>query len=130
MLFVSKWLICLCVSAFLFFSTFQTASAAESPCKEFIETRSTKELAKQLGKPQKWVAENYRINLLDKEPGTGKGKGKVVGKLRPGSRAEVLKAGANDYQVKSPLDGSVGWISRSQVRCTLLLDKKTLKLCR
>lgn len=95
---------------------------------EFIEIRSAKQLAKELGKSEKWVAANYKIKVFDRE--TAKGKGKVVGKLLPGSRAQILKVGADSYQVKSPLDGSIGWINRAQVRYTLLLDSKTLKLCR
>lgn len=102
--------------------------ASDTGCREFIETRSAKQISKELGKPKKWVMGNYKINLFDRE--TGRKKGKVVGKLLPGSRAEILKAGAQDYQVKSPVDGSVGWISRAQVRHTLLLDSKTFKPCR
>jgi hypothetical protein len=101
---------------------------SETSCREFIETRSAKQLARELGKPEKWVVGNYRIHLFDRE--TGQRKGKVVGKLLPGSRAEILKTGANDYQVKSPVDGSIGWIRRAQVRHILLLDAKTFKPCR
>ena len=104
------------------------AFASETTCKEFIETRSAKQLSKELGQPEKWVAGNYRIRLFEKEP--VKGKGRVVGKLLPGSRAEILKVGADNYQVKCPLNGTVGWVSRAQVRHILLLDSKTLKPCR
>jgi hypothetical protein len=114
--------------AFLLFSLSPMSFASDTGCKEYIETRSAKQLAKELGKPEKWVAGNYKISLSDRE--TGIQKGKVVGKLLPGSRAQVLKAGANDYQVKSPLDGSVGWINRKEVRHTLLLDSKTFQPCR
>ena len=83
-----------------------------------------------MGKPEKWVAANHRFRLFDKETSSEKGKGKVVGKLAPGSRAEILKTSADCYQVKSPVDGSTGWINRANVRHTLLLDRKTLKPCR
>ncbi|PKN28785.1 MAG: hypothetical protein CVU64_11545 [Deltaproteobacteria bacterium HGW-Deltaproteobacteria-21] len=114
--------------AFLLFSLPPITFASETDCKEFIETRSAKQLSKELGKPVRWVVGNYKINLFDRE--TGKKKGKVVGKLIPGCRAQVLKTGADDYQVKSPLDGSVGWINRKEVRHILLLDSKTFKPCR
>jgi hypothetical protein len=115
-------------NAFLLFSLPAMTFASDTGCKEFIETRSAKQISKELGKPQKWVVGNYKINLFDRE--TGEKKGKVVGKLLPGCRAGILKVGANDYQVKSPLDGSIGWISRAQVRHILLLDSKTLEPCR
>ena len=114
--------------AFWLFSLPAVTSASETGCKEFIETRSAKQLSKELGKPVRWVVGNYKINLFDRE--TGKKKGKVVGKLIPGCRAQILKTGADDYQVKSPLDGSVGWINRKEVRHILLLDSKTFKPCR
>ncbi len=116
------------ISAFLLSSLPSMTLASDTGCKEFIETRSAKQLAKELKKPEKWVQANYRIKLFARE--TNKGKGKVVGKLSPGSRAEILKVGADNYQVKSPIDGSVGWISRAEVRHILLLDSQTLKLCR
>lgn len=116
------------MNAFLLFSLPPTTFAADTGCKEFIETRSVKQLSKELGKPKKWVEGNYRINLFDKE--TGKKKGKVVGKILPGSRAQILKAGTDAYQVKSPLDGAVGWVNRKEVRHILLLDSKTLQPCR
>jgi hypothetical protein len=126
-----KGLLCLCMSAFFFFSSPPVVSA-DPDCKEFIETHSAKHLAQELGKPEKWVRENYRIKLMDRETGQakGKGKGKVVGKLPPGSRAEILKIGPEDYQVKNPQDGSVGWINRAHVRHVMLIHSKTLKLCR
>ncbi len=114
-------------SAFLF-SVSPMAFASEPPCKEYIETRSAKQLSKELKKPEKWVQANYRVKLFAKEP--GKGKGKVVGKLSPGTRAVILKAGIDSYQVKSHFDGSTGWIKRADVRHVLLLDTKSLKLCR
>lgn len=125
---MGRLLMTLLMAVFLSFPLSSMSRAADTGCKEFIETRSAKQLSKELGKPKKWVVANYRIKLLDRE--TGKGKGKVVGNLLPGSRAEILKVGPDHYQVKSPLDGSVGWISRAQVRHTLLLDSKTLQPCR
>lgn len=126
---IAKLLIFFCINnAFFLFSLPPLTFASDTGCSEFIEIRSAKQLAKELGKSEKWVAANYKIKVFDRE--TGKGKGKVVGKLLPGSRAQILKVGADSYQVKSPLDGSIGWINRAQVRYTLLLDSKTLKLCR
>ncbi|RJR48375.1 MAG: hypothetical protein C4576_08485 [Desulfobacteraceae bacterium] len=113
--------------AFLMFWLVPTAVASETGCMEFIETRSAKHLSKELGKPVNWVIANYRIKLFDKE--TDKGKGKVVGKLTPGCRAQIMKTGAENYQVKSPIDGSVGWVNRKEVRHVLLLDRKTFKPC-
>jgi len=118
--------LCLSVACLLFWLP-PVVPASETGCKEFVETRSAKHLSKELGKPVKWVIANYKIKLFDKE--TGKGKGKVVGRLTPGCRAQILKMGAENYQVKSPIDGSVGWVSRKEVRHVLLLDSRTFKPC-
>ncbi|MBW2623171.1 MAG: DUF4124 domain-containing protein [Deltaproteobacteria bacterium] len=96
-------------------------------CKQHIELHSAQYLARALGKSETWVVANYRITLWQKE--TPKDKGRKVGEMLPGSRAVILRTGPDDYKVKSPLDGSVGWVNKTQVNRVLLQNIKTRRPC-
>lgn len=102
-----------------------TSEAGE--CKEFIELLSAEELAREYGKSVGWILNNVKINLWEKS--TPQGKGTSTGKLLPGSRAVILGTDREDFKVKSPLDGSTGWINKMQVKRTLFQDTKTFKPC-
>lgn len=121
-----KKLLLLSVISGLFFSVSSILLAGE--CKEHIELLSTAELAKEYGRSEMWVVQNVKIKLWSKQ--TRQGKGKVVGKLHPGSRALLLKEGKDDYQVKSPLDKSIGWVNKIQVKKTLWQDTETREACK
>jgi len=100
---------------------------AHAECKEHIELVSAKEVGAEMGKSEMWVLQNFKVNLWLKP--TSQGKGRVVGKLLPGSRAVILERGSQDYKVRSPLDGSVGWVNKIQVKRTLKQDTATREPC-
>ena len=106
--------------------TLQTASHA-GDCKEHIELYSAAYLANEYGRSEMWVLQNVKINLWKKT--TPQGKGRVVGKLLPGSRALIIEKDSEDYKVKSPYDKSIGWVNAVQVKRTLLQDTETRKPC-
>lgn len=114
----------LCLVAGLF--TVPLCKAWAGECKQYIELRSGKYWAKELGKPEKWVLANYYINVWQSPSPS---KGKKVGQMRVGSRAAILQASESDYKVKSPLDGSIGWVGKIQVSRTLWQDTETFKPC-
>ncbi|MCP4252630.1 MAG: hypothetical protein GY775_04315 [Candidatus Scalindua sp.] len=97
-------------------------------CKEHITLLSAAELAKEYDQSEMWVLQNVKIKLWSKQ--TSQGKGKVVGKMYPGSRALLLKKGKDDYQVKSPLDKSIGWMNMMQVGKTLWQGTETREACK
>ncbi|NQU28025.1 MAG: hypothetical protein HQ528_07040 [Candidatus Marinimicrobia bacterium] len=109
--------ILLCISSNLF----------AGDCKEHIALHSAAYLANEYGKSEMWVLSNVKINLWEKPSHLGKGK--KVGQMYPGSRALILKTEKEDYQVKSPLDKSVGWVNKIQVSKTLFQDTKTREAC-
>ncbi len=96
-------------------------------CKEHIELYSAAYLANEYGRSETWVLKNVKINLWKKT--TPQGKGRVVGKLLPGSRALIIEKDTEDYKVKSPYDKSIGWVNVVQVKRTLLQDTETRKPC-
>ncbi len=101
--------------------------ALSGECKEHIELYSAAYLSKEYGKNEMWVLNNVKINLWEKP--SHKGKGRKVGQMLPGSRAVILESSADDYKVKSPLDKSVGWINKIQVKNKLYQDTETRKPC-
>ena len=96
-------------------------------CKRHIELHSAHYLANDSGRTEMWVLHNVRINLWEKT--TSEGKGRAVGKMLPGSRAEIITISVDDYKVRSPLDQSVGWVNGIQVSRTLKQNIKTRKPC-
>jgi len=97
-------------------------------CKKHIELHSAAYIAKEYGKSEMWVLNNVKINLWEKP--TYLGKGRKVGQMLPGSRALILETSEEDYRVKSPLDKSIGWINKIQVKKTLFQDTETRKSCK
>lgn len=105
------------------FSTSSPLTAGE--CKIHIQLHSAKFLALAYGKSPKWVSENVKFDLWEKP----EDKGRVVGKILPGSRALILESTTEDFKVKSPLDGSIGWINKIHVSILLKIDTETGKEC-
>lgn len=101
--------------------------AVAGDCKKHIELHSAQYMANEYGQSEMWVLSNVKINLWEKE--TPKGKGKKVGSMIPGSRALIIEEGSEDYKVKSPLDKSIGWISKIQINRTLYQDTETRQPC-
>ena len=96
-------------------------------CKEHIALVSAAELAAEIGQTEAWVVANHKINLWQKMGSHSRGR--VVGKLLPGSHALLLGRNSQGYKVRSPLDKSVGWVSHIQVDRTLWQDTSTRKAC-
>ena len=104
------------VIAFTFLiATFAASFLYAGDCKEHIELHSAADLAKEYGQTEMWILQNVKINF---------------GKMYPGSRALIIEEGDQDYKVKSPLDKSVGWISKIQVKLTLWQDVDTREPCK
>jgi hypothetical protein len=114
------------VAAVLQVSATRVSLGAASDCKRHIELHGGKWWASELGKSETWVVANHRINLWQNPSPT---KGRKVGEMRVGSRAVIIEEGADDYKVRSPLDGTVGWVGRVQVARALWQDAKTFKPC-
>jgi len=98
-----------------------------SDCAEFIELLSAKEVAKEYGASVQWVLANHKVNVWQLR---GSSRGKKVGELLPGSRALILEKFENEYKIRSPLDKSIGYVSKIQVKKTLMQHPKTFELCR
>lgn len=101
-------------------------TATVTGCQPHIELESAAFWAKELGRSETWVLQNHRINLW---ANSGSDKGQKVGEMIPGSRAVVLEKAGDNYKVRSPLDGSVGWINDLQIARTLNQDVETRKPC-
>ena len=107
--------------------TEQTApQESGNSCEKHIELHGGKFWAKELGKSEMWVLANHRINLRQNPR---PGKLRKVGEMRVGSHALILEERAEEYRVKSPLDASVGWVSKIQVAHTLYQRVKTFEPC-
>jgi hypothetical protein len=97
-------------------------------CAEHVELFSAARWASELAQPETWVVDNYRIKLWSQSGATGS-KGRAVGELLPGSRALILAREPGGFKVKSPLDGSVGWLGEIQVARTRWQDTQTRASC-
>lgn len=96
-------------------------------CQEHIELLPAEAVANELGRTVVWVLANHRINLW--ETTTAAGKGRKVGEMIPGSRALILRRSGADYYVRSPLDGTEGYVSDIQVRRTVWQDVGARTTC-
>ena len=103
------------------------ATATGSGCVEHVELHGGAWWARELGKPEMWVLAHHQINMWENPSPT---KGRRVGAMRVGSRAVILDKLADDYKVRSPLDGSIGWVGAVQVERTLFQDTVTRSPCR
>ncbi len=106
------------------------AQGPENSCEKHIELHGSKFWAKELGKSEMWVLTNHPINLWQYQ-GTpdNPNMGRKMGEMRVGSRALILEEKVEDYRVRSPLDESVGWVSKIQVAHTLYQDVNTFESC-
>lgn len=98
-----------------------------SGCQPHIELHGAAHWARELGQMESYVLANHRINLWERN---GANRGRKVGEMRVGSRAVILEESGDAYRVVSPLDGSVGWVSRAQVARTLRQDVASREACR
>lgn len=101
-------------------------STSLSGCQPHVEVQDSAFWAKELGRPEMWVQQNHRINLWERP---GSNRGAKTGELLVGSRAVILEEANEAYRVKSPLDGSTGWISAIQIARTLKQDVSTRQPC-
>ncbi len=104
----------------------EPVETAQGPCREHIAIHGSAFWAEELGRPEMWMQENYRINLWQ---GASPNKGQKVGELRVGSHALILQESEDDYRVRSPMDSSVGWVSKIQVERTLFQNTETNEEC-
>jgi hypothetical protein len=111
---------------FLFF-VLLFCQPALAGCRQFIELHSAADVAREMGTTEAWVVGNYKIKLWKKS--TAQGRFPAVGNLLPGSRALLLKTSGPDFQVKSPYDGSTGWVNQLQVSGILMQDDITFMAC-
>ena len=114
------------IVALVFFSLFYT-STAMAECRQFIELWSASKVAQELGRSEEWVVSSYKVNVWAKK--TEDGKFPKVGEMRAGSRAILLEISDQDFKVKSPFDGSIGWIGQDQVSSILRQDDQTFEPC-
>jgi hypothetical protein len=92
-----------------------------------VQLLPASEVAAEIGKSEMWVLRDYRIRLWQNGSSS---RGSSVGSMIPGSNAEILEEKSGYYKVKSPLDGSIGWISSMQVAGTRLQNRETRAVCR
>lgn len=104
-----------------------SSTMAFAECKQFVELWSAQEVAQEMGTSEQWVVANHKITVWAKT--TEQGRFPKIGALLPGSRALLLKTSGNDFKIKSPLDGSVGWVNHMQVKGMMMLDDKTFEPC-
>jgi hypothetical protein len=109
----------------------QSASVAPpasttNDCQRHVEVHNAATWAKEFGQSEAWVLANHRLNLW---AGSGQNRGQKTGELLVGSRAVILDENDGAYSVRSPLDGSTGWVSKIQVARTLYQNVKTREVC-
>ncbi len=97
-------------------------------CVEFVALWPAGDIAKKIGKDKKWVFLNYRVDIWDTPP--SEQKGSVVSKLRASSYARIIEKRDEDYKVESPIDKTVGWLSKEHVKTISWKNPKTKKLCK
>jgi len=103
--------------------------AVPTGCVRHVELHPASVWAQDLGRSESWVVANHKVNLWSKSSRTGS-KGRIVGVMRPGSRAVVIEDDGTDYRVRSPVDGSIGWIGGVQVSRELWQDTSSRERCR
>ena len=97
-------------------------------CIEYIELLSVKEIAKEYGKTEEWVAANHYVNLWKET--SENGKGEMAGFMRVATRAMILDEIDEDYKVQSPIGDLIGWVNKIQVAKTIFLNPSTLVECK
>jgi len=105
-----------------------TTNKIESDCVDFVVMLSTAEVAAELGESESYVQANYKINVWA-NPSSSGNRGKVVGKIIPGSNCRLLEKSGTDYKIQSPFDKSVGWITSVQIKGITKKNPKTFEPC-
>jgi len=93
-------------------------------CQPYVELRGVEADARDIGKPQAWVAENYKVNLWSSLANDRW----ETGHLEPSERAVIVGRNQYGYKVKTA-DGAEGWVSNFHVSRTLSQDADTLRPC-
>jgi hypothetical protein len=106
---------------------YQNAGKPAGVCRQFVELLSAAAVAQEYGQSEEWVVANHKVNLWAKT--SEEKKFPKVGELLPGSRALLLETSIQDYKVKSPYDGSTGWVNQIQVKGVRFLNDKTFQPC-
>ena len=99
----------------------------DTNCVKFVALWDSETMSKELGKSKKWVFLNYTVDVWDAHT-SNNNKNKIT-KLRASSYAEMLDFNGEDYLVKAPIDGKIGWIHKSHVKTLSLKNRLTRKLC-
>ena len=104
-----------------------------SGCVEHIVLYDAVHWSKELcdGRTPEEIQINHRINLWSDWKYY---KGHKIGEILVGSHAVIIKKETNGeytgYLIKSPYDGSVGWIRNPQVEKIIYQDTNTFKICK
>lgn len=101
--------------------------AEKNDCRKYVKLLSVDFWAKETGQRRSYILTKFKINTFRNE--STNRVGHYVGELIPGSKALIIKEGIDDYKIKSPYDGTIGWISKIQVEKTLYMNIKTLEPC-
>ena len=99
----------------------------DTNCVKFVALWDSETISKELEKTKKWVFLNYTVDIWD-SPTSFKKRTKLT-KLRASSYAELLDFDGEDYLVKAPMDGKIGWLNKKHVKGFALKNRVTKKLC-
>lgn len=103
-------------------------SGRSGNCEKFVVLHSAERLAREVGETSQWInSADIMIHLWTKPSSLGKGN--IIGDVRPGSHARILEETTDDYKVLSPLDQSVGWVTKQKVSRTQFEDSETREEC-
>ena len=99
----------------------------DTNCVKFIALWSSQEIADETGQSKKWVFINYTVDVWEKP--TSNIENNIISKLRASSYAELIDFNEQDYKVKAPVNGKIGWINKSHVKSIVHKNRKTRELC-
>jgi len=99
----------------------------DTNCVKFVALWDSQTIADELGKSKKWVFLNYTVDVWNKN--TKYNKKSKISKLRASSYAELLDFNGEDYLIKTPKNGKIGWINKKHVKGFALKNRLTKKLC-
>ena len=99
----------------------------DTNCVKFVALWDSETISQKIKESKRWVFRNYTVDVWDRNTSSNK-KNKVTD-LRASSYAEIIDFNGNDYLVKAPMDGKIGWINKSHVKSISIKNKLTRKLC-
>ena len=99
----------------------------DTNCVKFIALWSAEEIAQEIGQTKKWVFLNYTVDVWNQNT-SSENKEKIT-KLRASSYAELIDVNEEDFKIKAPMDGKIGWINKSHVKSIVNKNRLTRKLC-